>query len=103
MISTTKLFVESEGIQLPDGSVFGAGVEHTYDIVNVDSIYFEIYQYIGKHRIKIADPMGYMDMKKWVIEQIHHYNENGFKFWSANSSDWSKATYRKQLIKDSDA
>ena len=104
MASTMHFFVESEGIKLPDGTVFGGGYEYLYLISNGEdeTDTFKIYQVIGGRYIRISDPMRYMDMKAWVIEQIKHYNSCGMKFWIANHSDPKMQTYRKQLIDPKD-
>lgn len=104
MTSTMHFFVESEGIELPDGTIFGGGCEHAYSISHGEDATdtFKIYQIIGGSYVRIADPMRYKEMKEWVIEQILYYNSNGMKFWITDNSNLKKSTYKKQLLKPED-
>lgn len=95
MTSVICFFVESEGILLPDGSVFGAGVSHEYDVMKGENVVnlFTIYQYIGKKRVSITgnENWSYKQMREWVHEQARHYTSCGMRFWSTDRSDWNKA------------
>ena len=104
MVSATNFFVESEGIKLPDGTVFGAGVTHEYDILKGENRpnAFTIYQYIGKQRIPVTgnENWTYHQMREWVHEQVRHYESCGMKFWMADCSDWSKAKVKTVVTLD---
>ena len=98
-MSSVSLFVESDGIRLPDGTVFGAGIEHKYDITHGDNggdyaDVFRIYQIIDGQRISITDPLRYKEQRNWLRETAMHYRQNGMKLWKANNSDWNKATHK---------
>ena len=100
MTSTMHFFVESEGIRLPDGSVFGGGCNYAFLISHGEdeTDTFRIYQVIGGKYVRISDPMRYSQMKTWVLDQIHHYNSCGMKFWIADHSDPKMMKFRKQLL-----
>ena len=97
MTSATYFFVESEGIRLPDGSVFGAGTDLMYQITHGESYVdsFKIYQFINGQRLPISNPMRYNEMKAWVHDIAKHYTDHGMKLWEASGSEWSKASYKK--------
>ena len=99
MMSTVSVFVESEGITLPDGSVYGAGFTHMYDITHGDNggdylDVFRVYQIVGDRRISVADPMTYKEMRNFLTGEANHYKKNGMRLWKANHSDFEKATHK---------
>lgn len=100
MASATHFFVESEGIKLPDGTIFGGGFNYAYLISHGEdeTDTFKIYQVIGRKYVRISDPMRYREMKAWVDDQISHYNSCGMKLWIADHSDPKMMTYKKQLV-----
>ena len=104
MASSMHFFVESEGIRLPDGMVFGGGCDYAYLISHGEdeTDTFKIYQVIGGKYVRISDPMRYKDMKSWVDEQIEHYNSCGMKFWIADHSDPKMMKYKKHLASAED-
>ena len=105
MMSTISFFVESAGIKLPDGTVFGGGIDLKYLITDgakgSGTAYpFVIYHVIGKDTIRIGDPKNYREMREWVHEQVAHYESCGMKLWVADHSDWGKAKYKKIVTMD---
>lgn len=104
MTSTMHFFIESEGIRLPDGTIFGEGTEYTYMITHHEdeTDTFKIYQVIGGKYFRISDPMRWTDMKAWVDAQIEHYRSCGMKFMVADHSDPRMQTYKKQLVSPKD-
>lgn len=104
MADSIHFFVESEGITLPDGTVFGGGCEYAYMITHKEDYTdtFRIYQVIGGRYVRVSDPMRYKAMKTWVDDQIDHYNSCGMKFYVADHNDPKLMKYRKQLLKSED-
>ena len=104
MASATYFFVETEGIKLPDGTIFGAGIHLTYQIMGrAEGDYmdvFRIYYYTGKEFIRQCEPLRYREMRAWVHDQVKHYTSCGMKLWEANHSEWSKATYKKLVTEE---
>lgn len=105
MMNSMSFFVECKGILLPDGTVFGGGTDLAYEITHGDNggdsaDVFHIYQIIGKNRIMICDPMRYQEMRKWVHDQVKHYEACDMKLWEANHCEWDKATYKKLVTLD---
>ena len=105
MMHCVSLFVESDGVVLPDGSTFGAGIEHKFDIVHGDNggdyaDVFHIYQIIGKDRSMVCDPCRYKEMRNFVRDLAKHYISCGMKLWKANNSDWNKATHKMLVSED---
>lgn len=104
MTSSMHFFVESEGITLPNGIVFGGGCEYKYLISHgecgMDA--FKIYQVVDGKYIRISEPIRYKEMKAWVDEQIAHYNSCGMKLWLADHSDPKMQTYKKRLVDTKD-
>jgi hypothetical protein len=96
MMTSISYFVKSEGIRLPDGTVWGGGVELKYSITHGEDFMdtFKIFEHIGKDRIRISDLMRYKEMKEWLMNTAKHYKNNGMELWAANHSDWDKATYK---------
>lgn len=97
-------FVESEGVKLPDGSVFGAGIEPMFEIVSrSEGDYldvFRIYQCTGEHWMMICEPMRYREMREWVHSMVKHYDSCGMKLLEANLRDWDKASGKKLVTLD---
>lgn len=104
MATAMNFFVESEGIKLPDGSVFGAGVTHEYDVLRSENRpdAFTVYQYIGKERIPVTENTNwtYRQMREWVHEQVQHYESCGMKLWIADHSEWNKAKVKELVTMD---
>lgn len=104
MTSATYLFVETEGIKLPDGSIYGAGIELKYQIKRgSDGDYmdaFHIFYTIGARWMRMCNPMSYRKMRDWVHEQVKHYTGCGMKLWEADHSDWDKAKHKKIVTLD---
>lgn len=101
MTTSTYFFVESAGVKLPDGSVWGGGIELKYQIMRGESRpdMFTIYEYIGHNRVAKFnhDNLDYKAMRCFVIEELHYYGSVDMKLWVANHSEWEKAT-RKELV-----
>lgn len=104
MTTATYFFVESEGIKLPDGTVWGGGKELKFQIMRGESRpdMFTIYEYIGKHRVAKFnhDNLDYKAMKAFVTAELHYYESVGMKFWAANHSEWDKATYKTLVTEE---
>lgn len=104
MASSKYLFVETDGIKLTDGTVFGAGISLKYQITDgaigdyMDT--FHIFYFSGNDRIRQCDPMRYKEMREWVHDQVKHYNSCGMKLWEADHSEWDKAKYKKLVTLD---
>lgn len=101
MTSATYIYLESEGLMLPDGTVFGGGVELKFQIMKGESRpnAFTIYEFIGGIRVAKFnhDNLGYREMVDWLHSEVEYYETAGMKLWEANHSEFDKATYKKQV------
>ena len=54
MINTTSYYVKSEGIKLPDGTVFGAGTTEAFRVVDeYGETGFHVYEVFGTQMVNI--------------------------------------------------
>lgn len=108
MASAMYLFVESEGLRLPDGTlytlpdgtVFGAGISLQYQIMDGENRpdMFTFYSFVGERRFPVDQRNHtWREMRDFLDQQIKHYNGCGMKLYIADHSEWSKATYKKLL------
>lgn len=104
MVSSIYLFVESEGIKLPDGTVWGGGYELKYQITRSESRpdMFKIYEYIGTHRVAKfnSDNLEYKQMREFVHGEARYYETAGMNVWAANHSEWEKATSKTLVTEE---
>lgn len=104
MASALYLFVETDGVKLPDGTIFGAGVELKYQIMGrAECDYkdaFHIFYFTGEEFIRQSEPLRYGEMRAWVHDQVKHYTSCGMKLWVTNHSEWDKATYKKLVTEE---
>ena len=104
MASATTFFVETEGVKLPDGTVWGAGIKPVYQITGraegdwMDV--FHIYYHAGNTWNPQCDPLRYREMREFVHNLVRHYDSCGMKLWEANHSEWDKATWKKQVTEE---
>lgn len=104
MTSAMYFFIESEGIRLPDGTVFGAGITHEYDVLKGENRpdMFTAYQYIGKQRVSVFNGvnLNYRQMRTWVHDEVRYYEAHGMKLWMADRSEWDKAKVKTLVTLD---
>ena len=83
MINTISIYVKSEGITLPDGSVFGSETCEKFRIVSESGIFgYLVYEVIGNDVLNIfgaGNRVAWREMKKAIDEQISYQISIGNK------------------------
>ena len=83
MINTISIYVKSEGIKLPDGSVFGAETCEKYRIVSESGLFgYTVYEVFGSDLLNIfgsGERVTWREMKKAMNERIAYQNSIGNK------------------------
>ena len=72
MIHTTSIYLKTEGIKLPDGTVWGAETCEAYRIISEYGIHgYMVYRVIGD---KLLNPFGDGNRVEWM-QMKNHLNE----------------------------
>ena len=83
MIHTNSYYVKSEGIKLPDGTVWGAGTEERFRVVDETGIPgFLVYEVFGKGVVNVfgsGNRVSWREMKKALDERFAHQISVGNK------------------------
>lgn len=83
MINSISYFVETKGITLPNGTVFGAGKEEKYRTVSESGLTgFVVYEVFGKDLVNVFGSgirVGWKEMRDALNERIAYQNSIGNK------------------------
>lgn len=97
----SHFFSESQGITLPDGTVFGNGFREVVRVVDGSDRpgMFRVYEVFGSHLVEKESGRyyGWREMHKMVIDLLQYQISIGNTVWQADNCEWDRVTWKKQI------
>ena len=97
----SHFFRESQGITLPDGTVFGKGFSEFLMVVDGSDRpgMFRVYEIVGSHMIEKESGRYYTwrEMHQMVIDLIKYQISIGNKVWQGDNCEWKNVRWKKEV------